>query len=165
MEQAPALLLINAGEDSEFFYATRFLTEDPALYIRFGEGDDVLVLNVMEIERGRQTSTASQVVDRAEHGWREDLDGYQAWAQLAAGLLRERGQARARVSGRLPAAYYEELRSADVGLELDKALFVAQRRRKSAEEADWIHAAQRAAEAACAEIVNQLAAAEVKDGD
>ena len=165
MEQAPALLLINAGEDSEFFYATRFLTEDPALYIRFGEGDDVLVLNVMEIERGRQTSTASQVVDRAEHGWREDLDGYQAWAQLAAGLLRERGQARARVSGRLPAAYYEELRSADVDLELDKALFVAQRRRKSAEEADWIHAAQRAAEAACAEIVNQLAAAEVKDGD
>ncbi len=165
MEQTPALLLINAGEDSDFFYATHFLTQDPALYIRFGDEDNVLVLMTMEIERGRQTSTASKVVDRAEHGWREDLDGYRAWAQLAAELLGERGQSRARVSGRLPAAYYEELRNADVDLHLDKALFVAQRRRKSAEEADWIHAAQRAAEAACAEIVNHLAAAEVKDGN
>lgn len=165
VEQKLPLVLINSGEDSEFYYATRFLTHDPALYIRFAPGDDLLVLNVMEVERGRQSSTAKRVVDRAEHGWADDDDPHRAWARLAARLLREKGVSRVAVSPRFPAGYYEELRAQDVELEIDRQLFISERRRKSAEEADWIHGAQRAAEAAVAETIGLLGTSEERGGE
>jgi Xaa-Pro aminopeptidase len=163
-QQTLPLLLINHGQDSEFFYATGFAVHDPALYIRFADDDDLLVLSVLELERGRQASRAKRVVDRADHGWQEDPDTHRAWARLAARLLQERGHTRARVSANLPAGYYEELRSEDIDLEIDRQLFVSQRRHKSPDEAEAIHAAQRAAEAAVAEIASRLGAAEVRDG-
>ena len=144
MEQPLPLVLVNSGEDSDFYYATRFLAHDPALYLSFGEGDDVLVLNILELERGRQTSTAKKVIDRADHGWEEDPDTYRSWAKLAARLLKERGIDRVRVSAKLAAGYLEELRAQDVAVEIEKELFVRERRHKDADEAEWIHGAQRA---------------------
>ena len=164
MEQDLPLVLINSGEDSNFYYATRFLTHDPALYIRFADGDDVLVLNILELERGRQTSAAKKVIDRADHGWEEDPDTYRAWAKMAARLLKERGIDRVRVSARLEAGYLEELRGQDVAVDVEKQLFVRERRRKTADEAEWIHGAQRAAEAAVAEVAGLLGSAEVVAG-
>lgn len=163
MPDAP-LVLINQGDDADFFYATHFLTRDPALYIRFAAGDDVLVLNILEVERGRVQSTAKEVIDRAQHGWEEDPDGFRAYAGMAAKLLHERGLDRARVSAKLPAGYLEELRAQDIEVELDKELFVAERRRKSREEAEAIHGAQRAAEAAVVEIAALLGVAESQEG-
>ena len=164
MEQKQPLVLFNSGEDSDFYYATRFLTHDPALYIRFGPGDDLLVLNILELERGRQTSAAKKVVDRADHGWEEDPDTHRGWAKLAARLLQERGFDKIRVSAKLEAGYLEELRAQDVAVELERQLFVAERRRKSQDEAEWIHAAQRAAEAAIAEVAGLLGTAEIVNG-
>jgi Xaa-Pro aminopeptidase len=164
VEQQPPLLLVNSGEDSDFYYATRFLTHDPALYIRFVAGDDVLVLNILELERGRQTSTAKAVVDRADHGWEEDPDTYRSWAKLAARLLKGRGMDRVRVSAKLAAGYLEELRAEDVAVDVEKELFVRERRHKNTDEAEWIHGAQRAAEAAVAEVAGLLGGSEVIAG-
>jgi Xaa-Pro aminopeptidase len=163
VEQLP-LVLLNTGEDSDFYYATRFLAHDPALYLRFAEGDDVLVVNILELERGRQTSSAKKVIDRADHGWEEDPDTYRSWARLAARLLKERGIDRVRVSAKLPAGYLEELRGQDVAIEIEKQLFVQDRRHKNADEAEWIHGAQRAAEAAVAEVAGLLGGSEVVGG-
>jgi Xaa-Pro aminopeptidase len=164
VEQQPPLLLVNSGEDSDFYYATRFLTHDPAIYIRFVAGDDVLVLNILELERGRQTSTAKAVVDRADHGWEEDPDTYRSWAKLAARLLKGRGMDRVRVSAKLAAGYLEELRAEDVAVDVEKELFVRERRHKNTDEAEWIHGAQRAAEAAVAEVAGLLGGSEVIAG-
>jgi Xaa-Pro aminopeptidase len=164
VEQQVPLVLINNGEDSDFYYASRFLTHDPALYVRFGAGDDVLVLNILELERGRQTSTAKSVVDRADHGWEEDPDAYRSWAKFAARLLKDRGIGGVRVSAKLPAGYVEELRGQDVAVEIDKQLFVRERRHKDADEAEWIHGAQRAAEAAVSEVAGLLGGSEVVAG-
>jgi Xaa-Pro aminopeptidase len=164
VEQALPLVLINGKDDTDFYYATRFLAHDPALYIRFGEKDDLLALSILELERGKATSTASKVVNIAEHGWENDPDLHRAWARLAARLLKERGLDRARVSGRLEAGYLEELRNQDIAVEVDKGLFVAERRRKSADEADWIHGAQRAAEAAVSEVAGLIGSATISDG-
>nr|MDQ6919611.1 M24 family metallopeptidase [Candidatus Dormibacteraeota bacterium] len=164
MEQQKPLVLVNSGEDSDFYYATRFLTHDPALYISFGKGDDVLVLNILELERGRQTSAAKKVVDRADHGWEEDPDTYRSWAKLAARLLKERGIDRVRVSAKLEAGYLEELRAQDVAIEVDKQLFVHERRHKNTDEAEWIHGAQRAAEAALSEVAGLLGGSEIVAG-
>jgi Xaa-Pro aminopeptidase len=164
VEQRAPLVLINNGEDSDFYYATRFLTHDPALYVHFGAGDDILVLNILELERGRQTSTAKSVIDRADHGWEEDPDAYRSWAKFAARLLKDRGIDGARVSAKLPAGYVEELRGQDVAVEIDKQLFVRERRHKDADEAEWIHGAQRAAEAAVSEVAGLLGGSEVVAG-
>jgi Xaa-Pro aminopeptidase len=164
VEQNLPLVLINSGEDSNFYYATRFLTHDPALYIRFADDDDLLVLNILELERGRQMSAAKKVIDRADYGWEEDPDTHRAWAKMAARLLKERGIDRVRVSARLEAGYLDELRGQDVAVDVEKQLFVRERRRKTADEAEWIHGAQRAAEAAVAEVAALLGTAEVVAG-
>jgi Xaa-Pro aminopeptidase len=159
----PFLLMSAGSDDPDFLYATRFPIER-AVYVRFGERDDVVAAPGMEVERGRQTSTARRVVPREEAGWVEMADADAAWARVAATLLQERGTASVRVSPRLQVGAYERLRAAGIELELDPELLVAERRRKSAEELSFIHSAQRAAEAACAEVIAHLAVAEVREG-
>lgn len=157
------LVLIPSGEgDADFIYASGFPVET-ALYIRFDEGDDVLVANALEIDRARAQSKAVRKLGFAEAGF-VDHGEYASWARLAARMLREKGLEEARVSPRLQAAYLEELRTAGVQVEIDRDLFKAERRHKSPEEAASIQAAQRAAEAAVTEVVRQLAQAEIKDG-
>jgi Xaa-Pro aminopeptidase len=157
------LVLIPSGEgDADFIYASGFPVET-ALYIRFDEGDDVLVANPLEINRARAQSKAVRKLGFAEAGF-VDHGEYASWARLAARMLREKGLEEARVSPRLQAAYLEELRTAGVQVEIDRDLFKAERRHKSPEEAASIQAAQRAAEAAVTEVVRQLAQAEIKDG-
>jgi len=158
-----ALVLIPSGDaDADFTYATGFPVET-GLYIRFGEGDDVLVASPLEIDRARAESRTARKLGYAEAGY-VDHGEYASWPRLAARMLREKGLEEATVSPRLQAAYLEELRSAGVKVEIDYLLFEAERRHKSPEEAGFIRDAQRAAEAAVIEVVRQLARADVKDG-
>jgi Xaa-Pro aminopeptidase len=157
------LVLIPSGEsDADFTYASGFPVET-GLYIRFDEGDDVLVASPLEIDRAQSQSKAARKLGFAEAGY-IDHGPYASWPRLAARMLRDKGHEDARVSPRLQAAYLEELRSAGVQVEIDRDLFTAERRHKSAEEAGFIKAAQRAAEAAVTEVVRQLAQADTKDG-
>jgi Xaa-Pro aminopeptidase len=157
------LVLISGGEaDADFIYASGFPVET-GLYIRFDEADDVLVASPLEIDRARVQSKAARKLGFAEAGF-VDHGEYASWPRLAARMLREKGLEAARVSPRLHAAYLEELRATGVAVEIDSDLFKEDRRHKSADEAGFIRAAQRAAEAAVTEVVRQLAQAEIKDG-
>jgi Xaa-Pro aminopeptidase len=157
------LVLIPSGEaDADFTYASGFPIET-GLYIRFGDGDDVLVASPLEIDRARAQSKAARKLGFAEAGF-VDHGEYASWPRLAARMLRDKGLEEARVSPRLQAAYLEELRSAGVTVEIDLDLFKAERRHKTPEEAGFIQDAQHAAEAAVTEVVRQLAAAEIKEG-
>jgi Xaa-Pro aminopeptidase len=152
------IVLIPAGDsDADFIYATRFAVES-GLYIQFAKGDEVLVVSPLEIDRARAQSKVAQVV--------EDREAYahKSWARVAARMLRQKGMDEARVSPRLPAAHLEDLRAEGIATDVDRELFVAERRHKSAAEAEAIQASQRAAEAAVVEVVRQLAAADIKDG-
>ena len=153
----PIVLIPTGDTDADFIYASGFAVET-GLYIRFADGDDLLVASPLEIDRARAQSKAKSVVEEREayvHG---------SWAKLAAKLLRERGLDEVRVSPRLHAVRLEELRAAGIMAEIDLKLFLDERRHKSQAEADAIQASQRAAEAAATEVVRQLAAAEIKDG-
>lgn len=152
------LILIPAGaDDTEFLYATGFGVET-ALYVRFAENDDVLVVSPLEADRARAQARVGNIV--------EDREVYasRAWARLAAQMLRERGLSEARVAPNLRAAHLEDLRAEGIDAEVDRQLFVAERRRKTAQEAVAIEEAQRAAEAAVVEVVRELAKAEIRDG-
>jgi Xaa-Pro aminopeptidase len=157
------IVLIAGGEgDADFMYASGFAVET-ALYVRFEEGDDVLVASPLEIDRARMQSKASKKLGLEEAGY-EDHGPFVSFARLAAKMLRERAVESARVSPRLQAGYLEELRAAGIEVEVDRKLFKTERRRKSAEEARFIEASQHAAEAAVVEVVTQLAQADVREG-
>jgi len=157
------LVLIPTGEgDADFVYASGMPIES-ALYVRFAVGDDLLVANPLEIDRALKTSRAKRTLSLAEAGF-EDAGPYRSWPRLAAKLLRERGLGDARVSPHLPAVYLEELRATGLDVAIDRDLFVAERRKKTPEEARLIREAQGAAEAAVKEVVHLLGEAQVRDG-
>jgi Xaa-Pro aminopeptidase len=151
------VLIPTGGEDADFIYATGFAVE-AGLYVQFAKGDEVLVVSPLEIDRARAQSKVAQVV--------EDREAYahKSWARVAARMLRERGVDEARVSPRLQAAHLEDLRTEGITAVVDRELFLAERRHKSAAEAEAIHSSQRAAEAAVVEVVRLLAAADIKEG-
>src|SRR5262249_19098563 len=94
--------------------------------------------------------------------WADQENTLAAWSQLSRGLLADRGVTAVCVSPLLPAAAYEELRCAGIEVEIDHRLFLDDRRRKSTEEAEYIQAAQQAAEAACVDVISKLAEAQQK---
>jgi Xaa-Pro aminopeptidase len=156
--KAKPIVLIPTGEtDADFMYATGFAVET-GLYVRYADGDDVLVASPLEIDRARAQSKAKEVL--------EDRQAYvhASWAGLAARMLRERGIDSARVSPRLHAVHLEELRANGVAAVVDRDLFRVERRHKSPSEAEAIQASQSAAEAAVVEVVRHLASAEIRDG-
>jgi len=157
IETWPIVLIPTGDADADFIYATGFAVET-GLYIRFRDGDDVLVVSALEIDRARAQSKVTNVLQDREAYL------YKSWARLAAKMLRERGIDAARVSPRMQAVQLEDLRAGGIAAEIDRHLFAADRRRKSATEAEAIHDSQRAAEAAVVEVVRQLAAAEINDG-
>jgi len=154
---APIVLIPAGGDDPDFRFATGIGLER-GLYIRYKDGDDVLVVSPLEIDNARSSSRAKTIVEDGEVYVRE------AWAELAARMLREKGAEGARVSPNLPAVHLEDLRRHGVAAEVDRELFVAERRHKTAEQAAAIEAAQKAAEAAVVEVVRELAGAEIRDG-
>ena len=158
----PLILIPSGDQDADFLYASGFAVET-ALYVRLEDGDDLLVATPLEIDRARAESRARRVVDVAGVGY-QDHGRWASWPRLAARLLGERGLAEARVSPHLAAGYLEELRACGLAIEVDCDLFVAERRHKSPDEAAFIQASQRAAEAAITEVVRQLVQAEAKDG-
>src|SRR5690348_172483 len=98
----PIVLLPSGDDDADFIYATGFSLEN-GLYIRFGEGDDVLAVSPLEIDRARVQAHVKTIV--------EDRDAYahKAWAKAALPLLRERGVNEIRVAPNLRVAYLEDL--------------------------------------------------------
>jgi Xaa-Pro aminopeptidase len=153
----PIVLIPTGDADADFIYATGFPVET-GVYIQFAKGDEVLVVSPLEIDRARTQSKVAQVVEDRE------VYAHRSWARLAARMLRERGLEEARVSPRLHAVHLEDLRAEGIAAVVDRDLFLAERRHKSAAEADAIHASQQAAEAAVVEVVRQLAGADIKDG-
>lgn len=157
--RGPALLLFSTGShDPDFRYACGMDIEQ-GLYVSFAEGDDWLVVPRLELERAQAQARVGRISDRAELGWTEDFEPHAAWVEVAARVLAERSCKAVRVSPRLPAVYFVQLQRRGLDIEVAEELF-PQRRRKSAQEAAWIRDAQRAAEAACLEIIRCLAAAE-----
>ena len=158
----PLLLVASGHGDADWRYATGIDLEQ-GVFLDLG-GEQVLITPELEFERARVQSKVRNVVDRRESGWAESRDHVAAWAEVARHALSARGIDAVRISPQLPVGFYQALRTAGLEMEIDPDLYRSRRRRKTAEEASFIHAAQRAAEAACAEVIAHLAVAEIQDG-
>ncbi|MGH7910999.1 MAG: M24 family metallopeptidase [Candidatus Dormibacteraceae bacterium] len=156
------LLLSARDGDPTFRYASGFEVES-GLYLRFGDADDVLCVSALEFGRAGAQGTAARVVDRADLGWAEGTDENLNWARVAERLLRERDRSRVHIGADLPAGLYAALLERGVAVEIDPALFVAERRTKSEGEVARIQEAQDAAQAALRAVVHELR--ETRQGD
>ena len=159
---APLVLIPDGGTDADFIYATGFDVES-GLYIRFSDGDELLAVSPLEIDRARDESRVKKVLGYQEVGYQE-LGKWVSWPRVAARLLSSQGHSAARVAPSLRGGYLDELRAAGLAVEVDRDLFVAERRHKSVDESKAIAAAQEAAEAAVIWVVRQLGGADIKDG-
>src|SRR5258708_27164726 len=83
----PIVLIPSGDSDADFIYATGLAVET-SLYIRFGEGDDVLVTSPLEIERARVQSKASRKLLLEEAGY-EAAGPYISSGRLAARIRHE----------------------------------------------------------------------------
>lgn len=149
------LLLAARDGDPAFRYASGFEVES-GLYLRFAEGDDLLCVSALEHARARAQGRAARVVDRAAAGWAEGEEESANWARVARRLLSERGRERVRVPGDLPSALYVALLDQGLAVDIDPALFVAERRTKAPAEIERIQEAQNAAQAALSAVVHRL---------
>lgn len=149
--------------DQDFRYASGFDVERGA-YVWFAPGDDLLILSTLELDRARAQSRAARVVDRLDLGWTDSEDPIGGWAAPIRAALAERGLGEVRVPAALPAGLYQALVDGGLEVVIDPRLLVEARRRKTPDEVRSIHAALRAAEAACVEVVRRIAEAEIRDG-
>ena len=162
VDKLPLVLIPSGERDADYLYAVGTPVET-GLYVRFADGDDVVVATALEIDRVRLTSKAARKLSYAEAGYTSGED-YTELPRIALRLVRERGLDAVRVSPRLQAGHLEGLRAAGLEAVIDPEVFVSERRHKTPEEAAAIRKAQQAAEAAVREVVRHLAAAEIRDG-
>lgn len=158
----PLMLVASGHSDADWLYATGIDLEQ-GLYFDFGN-EQLLITPELEYERALRQAKVRTVVDRRSAGWEESRDLIGAWSAVARRVLSERRVSGVRISAQQPVGYYAAMSTAGVEMVVDRELFIAQRRKKSGEEQSFIHSAQRAAEAACAEVIAHLAVAEINDG-
>ena len=159
------ILASGSMECADMYYASRFLSFDPFVYI---EADDRSILTVWsgEIERARNASGADEVWDQDDF-----LAGPEAVAvsdniwlpAVVAGAARRAGLTEAIVPDWFPIACGDALRVQGIGVTVDAMVVRERRRRKSVDEIAAIEGSLRVTEAALEHIRSRLRQTTVGD--
>ncbi|MBI3621860.1 MAG: aminopeptidase P family protein [Nitrospirae bacterium] len=167
-----ARLIIAASEqDSNLYYATRFLAPDAFIYLRDSRAS-LLLMSDLELDRAKTQATVDEVLSYSvyEAKARADTGGACLQAgtaptliQTLSTLLRERQITRLLVPSDFPLSYADGLRQAGFQAEAQPNPYFPARLIKRQEEIDAITAAQRATETAVDEAVRLIASSRVKD--
>ncbi len=151
-----ALLIYAAGEtDANLYYATRFSTPDPVIFLRAG-GRKTLVLSDIEVGRGRREARVDEVLSLS--GWIRGGDTARAIARL----LRDRGAARVTVPHDFPLELADRLRRFRIRVTAKPAPFFEERAVKAPGEIRAIEEVQRAAEEAMEAVAEILRRSKIR---
>jgi Xaa-Pro aminopeptidase len=139
---------------------------DPFLYVE-RNGDRYAVIRSLEVARmsevERMTALPLESFGLDEHV-ASGLDSDAAMLEIAARACAELGVREATVPAGFPVELADRLRADGIRLDVDRALFTARRRSKTAAQLDGIRRAQRAAEAGTRAAADLLRRADA-DGD
>jgi Xaa-Pro aminopeptidase len=160
-----ATLIIAASEvDSNLYWASGFLANDPHIYIEF-RGEKILLSSGLELGRARKEARVDRVVSTAPYEERIRSTGATPkLVDLAALFLQETGALRLRVPWNFPLGYAEDLRKKGLAVEPRADPFYPGRLTKRPDEIAAIAAAQEVAEGAVALAVDRIACSRI-DGD
>ncbi|MFM9959209.1 MAG: M24 family metallopeptidase [Phycisphaerales bacterium] len=152
------------------YHRIRFKAGDPAAVVTLGDGSSILVIRDIEMERARAKIKVDRVTcpkDWAPFGDGVALSGDRptATAQAAAECVVRAGLKEIWTDRSLPMIFAHHLMERGVAVRYDPTLGVMQRRRKDAQEVEWMRAAQRATEGAIEMACRWIAGASArKDG-
>lgn len=154
------VLIASSEQDSDLYYATRFLAPDPIIYAEI-ERRKYLILNELEVDRGKSEARVDEVLCASDL-LRKNQKGFLAPLIL---LLKRWRIHHIQIPYNFPSLYARALESK--GFRLDCSpdpLFFNERMVKSDDEIAAIRATQRALEKAVRKAVDLLAEARIADG-
>ena len=166
---ADAYLIHGDLNNTDLFYAARFLMSDPFSYILTASGDETLL--VPEMERGRAQKEArvsnQNIKTTSDYKYRdlvkEKKDADLAYALVLKAALAEKKVKTAAVSYDFPAYYYDTLQKEGIKIVLAKNIFEESRAVKTQEEIAKIALSQDAAEKAMAAAIQMIRSAAIEE--
>ncbi|HEX4086207.1 MAG TPA: Xaa-Pro peptidase family protein [Chthoniobacteraceae bacterium] len=150
-----SLIVADSERSADMLYATGFFAPDPYIFLEAG-GKKSIVLNDLEIDRGRRTALVDEVVASSDIRQRIKGKGEPAPAEILIQFLREKRVRKARVPYDFPAGLARTLEQAGIRLKPVPGLFWPQRELKSEAEAKLIGKALRITEAGMARGIEVL---------
>jgi Xaa-Pro aminopeptidase len=160
------ILASGSMECADMYYASRFLSYDPFVYIEAGERR-ILTVWGQEVERARAVSGADEVWDQDEFLGRPETGAVSPGMWLPAvvvGAAQRAGVSSVVVPDWFPIACADALRAAGIGVTVDAMVIRSRRRAKSPAEVAAIEGALRVTEASLELIRERLRQAAVVEG-
>ncbi len=161
-----AVLFYAASEqDSNLYYATRFIAPDPFLYMEV-KGERLLIMSDLEMDRARGQASVDRVLSYTEWEREAKAAGIDRPGPMdvAHAVLSEAGISSVLVPVTFPFGHAARLQELGFRVTSKTDPFYEQRVIKTAEEVAHIEAAQRATEAAVAAAHDLLRRAAPRDG-
>jgi Xaa-Pro aminopeptidase len=161
-----ALLMIAASEtDSNLYYVTRFIAPDPFVFMQL-EGERVMLMSDLELDRARSQATVDRVISYSEVERAVRAQGVSdpGTIDIVHAVLQPAGIKRLLVPANFSYAYALRLQQLGYQLELQSGPLFPSRAIKTAEEVQYIEAAQRATERAVAAAHAALRQADIRNG-
>ncbi|MDD5349478.1 MAG: Xaa-Pro peptidase family protein [Chthoniobacteraceae bacterium] len=154
----PRLIVAVSETDPDLLYATRFFAPDPFVFLE-KEGRRVILLNDLELNRGRSQARVDEVVSHGEVAARAGKGA--TFAATIVRFLKEQRVRKARVPATFPLGLATELTKAGIALEPVNGLFFPEREIKTAEELRQLRHALAITEAGLARAMEVLGAAKI----
>lgn len=161
-----ALLMIGSSERcANLFYATRFRAPDPFVFL-WTASEKIMLARNLEIGRARDQACVNRVLPYAQYEKQAKKRGQERPNSNAVllELLRDLGLEKLQVPADFPLGTADFLRGEGIELVVAAEPLFPQRQIKDASEIEGMRRAMRAAEAGMETAINELRAADVRDG-
>ncbi|MCS6896894.1 MAG: Xaa-Pro peptidase family protein [Nitrospira sp.] len=162
-----ATLFIAASEqDSNLYYATRFMAPDPFIFLEI-KGERLLVMSDLELDRAKSQATVDRVLSYSEWERKAKRQGIQnpTAVDVVHLLLKKRHITKLVVPANFPFIHAARLQEMGYSLTAKRDPFYERRAVKTAEEICHIEETQRATEEAVAEAMAALRRSSIKRGE
>jgi len=159
----PRLIIAASEHCPDMLYATRFFAPDPFLFLE-KNGKRMIVLNDLEIDRGRTQAQVDEVVSHSDIAKRLPKSALSTSMEVAIRFLKEQKVRTARVPASFPLGLAGEIAKAGIRLVPQTGLFWKEREFKDDVELKRMRRALAITEAGLARAMEVLRAAEIGPG-
>jgi Xaa-Pro aminopeptidase len=156
MSPKPLLMVSESMHNADMYYATRFLSADPFVYLRLPH-NDILIVSQMEYERAKKESIVNEVRSSLDYGYNLKTE------ELILTVFQEEGITAIEVPRDFPLFSAEELRNRDIEvIPVEELTMTKEREIKDEREIGYIKKAQRACEHAMEIAITVIKKSSVK---
>ena len=161
--EAATLFIAASEQDSNLYYATKFMAPDPFIYLEI-KGERLLVMSDLEMDRARAEASVDRVLSYSEVEQKAKKQGIKdpTAVDIVHVVLKESKIRRLSVPANFPIIHAARLQERGYSLKPKRDPFYEQRVVKTVEEVRHIEAAQRATEEAVAAAHAMLRKVEIK---